>query len=112
MRRICRWNITTFTENFPPINDQRYDRLGADDSSSHRLVANAKCLSEGVDVPALDAVVFVDPRSSQVDMSAVGRAKEVRNESLWPHIVPILLDKASDIDSAVGRSEYKKSIKS
>ena len=39
-----------------------------------RLLTNARCLSEGVDVPALDAVVFLSPRGSQVDVvQSVGR---------------------------------------
>ncbi len=35
--------------------------------STVRILSNAKCLSEGVDVPALDAVMFMNPRNSVVD---------------------------------------------
>lgn len=39
-----------------------------------RILTNARCLSEGVDVPALDAVLFLNPRNSVVDVvQAVGR---------------------------------------
>ena len=39
-----------------------------------RVLSNAKCLTEGVDVPALDAVLFLQPRKSIVDVvQAVGR---------------------------------------
>lgn len=39
-----------------------------------RVLSNARCLSEGVDVPALDAVVFFNPRNSMVDVvQSVGR---------------------------------------
>lgn len=39
-----------------------------------RILTNARCLSEGVDVPALDAVMFLSPRKSEVDIvQAVGR---------------------------------------
>ncbi len=39
-----------------------------------RILSNVRCLSEGVDVPALDAVLFLSPRNSQVDVvQAVGR---------------------------------------
>ena len=39
-----------------------------------RILSNAKCLSEGVDVPALDAILFLHPRKSQVDVvQSVGR---------------------------------------
>lgn len=39
-----------------------------------RILTNARCLSEGVDVPDLDAVMFLNPRNSQVDVvQSVGR---------------------------------------
>lgn len=39
-----------------------------------RILSNARCLSEGVDVPSLDAVLFLNPRNSQVDVvQSVGR---------------------------------------
>ncbi len=39
-----------------------------------RILSNARCLSEGVDVPALDAVLFLNPRKSQIDVvQSVGR---------------------------------------
>ena len=39
-----------------------------------RMLTNARCLSEGVDVPALDAVIFFNPRNSMVDVvQSVGR---------------------------------------
>jgi len=39
-----------------------------------RILSNVRCLSEGVDVPALDAVLFLSPRNSQVDVvQSVGR---------------------------------------
>ena len=50
-----------------------------------RILSNARCLSEGVDVPALDAVLFLNPRNSVIDVvQSVGRVmrraegKEIR----------------------------------
>ncbi|WP_440532566.1 DEAD/DEAH box helicase [Variovorax sp. YR566] len=43
-------------------------------SDTCRILSNVRCLSEGVDVPALDAVLFLTPRNSQVDVvQSVGR---------------------------------------
>ena len=42
-----------------------------------RILTNARCLSEGVDVPALDAIMFLHPRKSQIDV-AVGRARDAK----------------------------------
>lgn len=45
-----------------------------DGESECRILSNARCLSEGVDVPSLDAVMFLSPRRSQVDVvQSVGR---------------------------------------
>ena len=44
------------------------------DQKTCRILSNARCLSEGVDVPALDGVVFLNPRKSVVDIvQSVGR---------------------------------------
>ena len=54
---------------------QLLDWLRADPEENHcKILFNVRCLSEGVDVPALDAVVFLSPRKSQVDVvQTVGR---------------------------------------
>ncbi len=51
------------------------DWLRASPEEDHcKILFNVRCLSEGVDVPALDAVVFLSPRKSQVDVvQTVGR---------------------------------------
>ena len=51
------------------------DWLRAEPEENHcKILFNVRCLSEGVDVPALDAVVFLSPRKSQVDVvQTVGR---------------------------------------
>lgn len=44
------------------------------DDNETRILTNARCLSEGVDVPGLDAVIFFNPRNSMVDVvQSVGR---------------------------------------
>lgn len=51
------------------------DWLKADsEEQTCRILTNARCLSEGVDVPALDAIMFLHPRKSQIDVvQSVGR---------------------------------------
>ncbi|WP_189061990.1 DEAD/DEAH box helicase [Longimycelium tulufanense] len=51
------------------------DWLKADaEANTCRILSNARCLSEGVDVPDLDAVLFLNPRNSVVDVvQSVGR---------------------------------------
>ena len=50
--------------------------------SSCRILTNARCLSEGVDVPSLDAVMFLSPRKSVVDIvQSVGRVMRLDKKS-------------------------------
>ena len=52
----------------------RIEWLKGDSGGTCRILSNARCLSEGIDVPALDAVLFMSPRNSQIDIvQAVGR---------------------------------------
>ena len=69
-----------------------------------RILSNARCLSEGIDVPALDAVLFMSPRNSQVDIvQAVGRAMrkapgKVYGYIVLPVAVPAGVDPAAALD--------------
>jgi superfamily II DNA or RNA helicase len=54
---------------------ERADLLREFVGESRALMTNARCLTEGVDVPAIDCVVFADPKQSRVDIvQAAGRA--------------------------------------
>lgn len=59
-----------------------------------RILSNVRCLSEGVDVPALDAVLFLTPRNSQIDVvQSVGRvmrnaAGKKRGYIVLPVVIP------------------------
>ena len=53
-----------------------------------RVLSNARCLSEGIDVPALDAVLFMNPRKSHVDIvQAVGRAMRKAEGKEYGYII-------------------------
>lgn len=60
-----------------------------------RVLSNVRCLSEGVDVPALDAVLFLTPRNSQVDVvQSVGRVMRKpkdSNKKLGYVILPVVI---------------------
>ena len=61
------------------------------------MVTNAQCLSEGVNVPSIDAIIFVDPKQSKVSITqAIGRAlRKPRNSSKGKSqiIIPVVIDK-------------------
>ncbi|WDJ98481.1 DEAD/DEAH box helicase [Xanthomonas campestris pv. incanae] len=53
-----------------------------------RVLTNARCLSEGVDVPALDAVLFLNPRDSVVDVvQSVGRVMRKADGKKYGYII-------------------------
>ncbi|WAW05090.1 DEAD/DEAH box helicase family protein [Oxalobacter formigenes] len=64
------------------------------EENSCRILSNVRCLSEGVDVPALDAVLFLTPRNSQVDVvQSVGRVMrnapgKKRGYVILPVVIP------------------------
>jgi predicted helicase len=64
-----------------------------EDHGNHacRILTNARCLSEGVDVPALDAILFMHPRKSQIDVvQSVGRVmRRSPNKNMGYVILPI-----------------------
>ena len=86
----------------------RIDWLKGDAGGACRILSNARCLSEGIDVPALDAVLFMSPRNSQVDIvQAVGRAmrKAVGKQYgyiVLPVAVPAGIDPAQTLESDEG----------
>ena len=68
-----------------------------------RVLTNARCLSEGVDVPALDAVIFANPRRSQIDVvQAVGRVMRVAEGKRYGYvIVPVPVPAGSDPEAVL-----------
>ena len=58
------------------------------DADECRVVANARCLSEGVDVPSLDAVVFLNPKDSEIDIiQAVGRVMRTHPDKKRGYVI-------------------------
>jgi predicted helicase len=67
------------------------------------LVTNARCLTEGVDVPAIDAVLFADPKQSKIDIvQAAGRALRMADNKAFGYILlPIVIeDDGADLSHA------------
>ncbi len=75
------------------------DWLRAEPEENHcKILFNVRCLSEGVDVPALDAVVFLSPRKSQVDVvQTVGRVmRTAPGKKRGYVIIPIVTNNLSE----------------
>jgi Helicase conserved C-terminal domain len=79
------------------------------DDGERGLLTNARCLSEGVDVPTLDGVAFVDPRRSEVDIvQAVGRAiRKSEDKNVGTLVIPVFIDTDEDPEIALDSSVFK-----
>ena len=75
-----------------------------------RILSNVRCLSEGVDVPALDAVLFLTPRSSQVDVvQSVGRVmRNAQGKKRGYVILPVVIPAGIEPDKALEKNENYK----
>jgi predicted helicase len=77
-----------------------------------RIISNAKCLSEGVDVPTLDAVIFLNPKNSFIDVvQSVGRVmrKPKNYDKKYGYIIiPISIPAGADPEKALNdNKKYK-----
>lgn len=68
-----------------------------------RMLTNARCLSEGVDVPSLDAVVFISPKNSQVDVvQSVGRVMRRSEGKKYGYIIiPVVVPADAEGDKGL-----------
>ena len=91
-RRLdCKVQHVDGTDN-AKIRSQRINWLQEQDKEEAcHILSNARCLAEGVDVPALDAILFMHPRKSQIDVvQAVGRVmRRAPNKEKGYVILPI-----------------------
>ena len=75
-----------------------------------RVLSNARCLSEGIDVPALDSVIFLNPRSSIVDIiQSVGRVMRKAEGKQYGYIIlPIGIPAGIEPEQALSDNERYK----
>lgn len=86
-------------------------RLAGVGEGEYGLVSNARCLGEGVDVPTIDGIAFVDPKSSPVDIvQAVGRA--IRLPAGDPTktatiVLPVFIGPEEDAEEVAKGSDFR-----
>ena len=85
----------------------RIEWLKGDANGTCRILSNARCLSEGIDVPALDAVLFMSPRNSHVDIvQAVGRVMRKAPGKTYGYIVlPVAIPAGEDPADILNNNE-------
>ena len=88
----------------------RERRMREFEAAPRAIMSNARCLTEGVDVPAVDMVAFLSPRRSLVDIvQAAGRAMRRSEGKRFGYVlVPLYVEQArgETIEQAVVRSDF------
>ncbi|GAA7025365.1 DEAD/DEAH box helicase family protein [Helicobacter pylori] len=90
---------------------EKLEELNTFKPNTCKVLSNARCLSEGVDVPALDSIVFFDGKSAMVDIiQAVGRVmRKAKHKKRGYIILPIALEEREiqNLDEAVNNTNFK-----
>ncbi|WRB84567.1 DEAD/DEAH box helicase [Helicobacter pylori] len=90
---------------------EKLENLNQFQPNTCKVLSNARCLSEGVDVPALDSIVFFDGKSAMVDIiQAVGRVmRKSKRKQRGYIILPIALEESEiqNLDEAVNNTNFK-----
>ncbi len=90
---------------------EKLEKLNEFQPNTCKVLSNARCLSEGVDVPALDSIVFFDGKSAMVDIiQAVGRVmRKAKRKKRGYIILPIALEESEieNLDEAVNNTNFK-----
>jgi hypothetical protein len=80
-------------------------------SAPRAVMSNARCLTEGVDVPAVDMVAFLSPKKSKVDIvQAIGRAmRKSGSKEVGYVLIPLYLEQKAgeSLEEAVARANFE-----
>src|SRR2546425_760619 len=91
---------------------RREQIMSAFRGAKRAAISNARCLTEGVDVPVVDMVAFLTPKRSKVDIvQATGRAmrkSEATGKTIGYVLVPLFIEQAigESVEDAVARAEF------
>jgi len=90
----------------------KIDRLKTLEDFDVGILSNSKCLAEGVDVPSLDGVAFIDPKSSQIEIiQAVGRAirkvRESKVQAKGTIVIPVFIEAGDHAEESIEASNFK-----
>ena len=103
-------DFTTLHVSGEMPTSRREDQMKAFRQADKAVISNARCLTEGVDVPAVDMVAFISPRKSKVDIvQATGRAMRKSPGKEFGYVmVPLFVEQASNesIEEALHRTGF------
>lgn len=101
-------SIESFHVTGATPTSQRTKTIEAFAKSPKALITNARCLTEGVDIPNIDCVLFADPRRSKVDIvQAVGRALRVSKGKTYGYVIIPVLSQMKDGVEVIEDDAYR-----
>ena len=86
------------------------ERLETQEDDVHGIVSNARCLGEGVDVPTIDGIAFVEPKRSAIDIvQAVGRAirRSEQKGEMSTIVLPVPIYATEDPEDTLKSSAFE-----
>lgn len=102
--------IFSYHVNGKQSTHERVNLMKSFVNAKKSIITNARCLTEGVDVPAIDVVYFCDPKNSKVDIvQATGRAlrkADHKNKTTGYVVVPIFHHIDSDIEDVIESGSF------
>lgn len=104
MNAIKKGNRIQWLKDTP---DREADPLTGQRKQVCRILSNVRCLSEGVDVPSLDAVIFLHPRTSEIDIvQSVGRVmRTAPGKKRGYIIIPVVVPEGKSADEYFTKSK-------
>ncbi len=106
-----RVHSTAFHVSSKVPTGRRVELLREFRESPSAVITNARCLTEGVDVPNVDAVLFADPRRSTIDIvQAVGRTLRTNPKNpdkIGYVLLPVLVEDGQTVDEFLESSAFK-----
>lgn len=93
------------------VRREKLNKLRNLRSNEFGFISNARCLSEGVDVPSLDGILVSDPRQSKVDIvQMTGRAlrkENLKQKKIARIVIPIIVDDSKTDLEQIDESNFK-----
>jgi predicted helicase len=114
-RGIQQWlpDFSVFHVNGDQKSSERKQLIRSFREAQRALITNARCLTEGIDVPAVDMVAFIDPRHSRIDIAqATGRAMRKppgSGKTIGYVVIPLFLERkmGETLEESLARSEFE-----
>jgi superfamily II DNA/RNA helicase len=101
--------IEYFHVNGTMSSGERKSHLDEFKKAQIGIMSNARCLTEGVDIPSVDAIAFIDPKKSLIDIvQATGRAmRKAKGKDKGYIFVPVIVGEDEGPEECIESSDFK-----